>query len=277
MSLILSFRHLVFTWRIIPIVALTLLFSVQGVNGGNLSSLSDPLPKGAHIVFLVSKDPDNYEAHTTIPQFAAKLQREEGFKVTVLLGEGPRNASEFPGIEVLSEANLLVVFCRRLALPEKQLDAIQDYLKQGKPLVGIRTANHAFSVREDEDIAEGYKDWWDFVPEILGSVNRGYGPVEPGTDVTIVPEAKDNFILKGIKPAPWHSEGNVYLTGPLLDREATILLMGHVGDKSEPIAWTRKAGNSRIFYTSLGYPSDFNTPQFDKLLTNGIKWALAIN
>lgn len=264
-------------WRTTSIVVLIGLFSFQEVNGGNLPSFTDPLPKGAHIVFLISEDPDNYGAHETIPPFAAKLQREQGFKVTVLLGEGPRNAFEFPGLEVLAEADLLVVFCRRLALPEWQMDALQDYLKQGNPLVGIRTANHGFSVREDEVIGEGYKDWWDFVPDILGSVNRGYGPVEPGTEVTIVPEAKDHIILTGVKPDSWHSEGNVYLTGPLLDKEATILLMGHVGDKSEPIAWTRKAGESRVFYTSLGHPFDFSTPQFVKLLTNGIKWALDTN
>src|SRR5690554_3176788 len=259
MNLIMSLRHRVMIWRTNSIAVLIVLFAFQGVKGGNLPSFMDPLPQGTHIVFLISEDPDNYGAHQTIPPFAAKLQREQGFKVTVLLGEGPRNATEFPGLEVLDEADLLVVFCRRLALPEWQMDVLQAYLKQGKPLVGIRTANHGFSVREDEEIPEGYKDWWDFVPDILGSVNRGYGPVEPGTEVTIVPEARDHSILKEIKPDAWHSEGNLYLTGPLLDKNATILLMGHVGEKSEPIAWTRKAGESRVFYTSLGHPFDFST------------------
>jgi len=226
-----------------------------------------------HIVFLISEDPDNYEAHKTIPPFAEMLEKEEDFQVTVLKGSGERSSYAFPGLDVLSEADLLVVFCRRLALPEEQLDLIQQYLKKGKPLVGIRTANHAFSVR-NEKIPEGYQDWWDFVPDILGSENRGYGPVAPGTDVSIAPGAKDHPILKEIGPAQWHSEGNMYLVAPLLDKNAVVLLTGTVGDKIEPIAWTRMAKKSRIFYTSLGYPKDFEIPQFKQLLMNGINWAL---
>jgi type 1 glutamine amidotransferase len=40
------------------------------------------------------------------------------------------------------------------------------------------------------------------------------------------------------------------------------------------VAWTRTAGKSRVFYTSLGYPSDFQTPEFTTILINAIKWAL---
>jgi type 1 glutamine amidotransferase len=245
----------------------------QGQEKNNLDDRHPPQKEKPHIVFLISEDPDNYEAHKTIPPFAEMLENEEGFQVTVLKGKGERSSYEFPGLEVLSEADLVVIFCRRLALPEEQLDMIQQYLKKGKPLVGIRTANHAFSVR-DEKIPEGYQDWWDFVPDILGSENRGYGPVAPGTEVSIAPEAKDHPIVEGIEPAQWHSEGNMYLVSPLLDKNAEVLLTGTVGDKTEPIAWARMAKKSRVFYTSLGYPNDFEVQQFKQLLINGIKWTL---
>jgi type 1 glutamine amidotransferase len=230
-----------------------------------------------HVVFLISEDPDNYGAHMTIPPFAEILQKEEGYLVTVLQGEGERKAYNFPGLEVLSEADLVVIFCRRLALPKEQMDRIKNHLKQGKPLVGIRTANHAFSVRE-ENIPAGYEDWWEFVPDILGAENRGYGPTELGTDVEVAPGAQDHPILEGFKPSEWHSEGNIYHVAPLLDKEAVVLLTGKAGDEiTEPIAWTRYSEGSRVFYTSLGYPKDFEVPQFRKLLTKGIKWALDIH
>lgn len=229
-----------------------------------------------HVVFLISEDPNNYEAHLTIPQYAEYLQKQQGFEVTVIQGKGERHAFEFPGLEVLSEADLLVVFLRRVALPKEQLNSIKQFLKQGKPLVGIRTANHAFSVMEGT-ISEGYEDWWDFVPEILGSENRGYGPTEAGTEVDVFPGSENHAILEGVKPFPWHSEGNVYFVSPLLDKNAEVLLTGKAGDKTEPIAWTRKAGISRVFYTSLGYPNDFEIPQFRQLLSNGILWALDLD
>ena len=40
------------------------------------------------IVFLITKDTNNYEAHKTIPVFAEMLRKQHGYDVTVLLGEG---------------------------------------------------------------------------------------------------------------------------------------------------------------------------------------------
>jgi type 1 glutamine amidotransferase len=228
----------------------------------------------AHIVFLISEDPDNYEAHRTIPVFANRLRSDHNFKVTVLLGDGQREAYHFPGLDVLTEADLLVVFCRRVALSHQQLLIVKDYLKAGKPVIGLRTANHAFSVMTE--VRDGYQAWPEFVSEILGCENRGYGPTDPGTDVAIVRDQQSHPILKGLSTTPqWHSAGNVYRVAPLLDDKAVVLLTGAVRDEVHPIAWTRMtADGSRVFYASLGYPDDFNMVPFRKLLVNSIYWAL---
>lgn len=264
------------------VATLCCTIDVNGNTGWNLPSarpnfvnhtLEEDKP---HLVFLISEDPNNYDAHLTIPIYAEYLRKQQGFEVTVIKGKGERHAFEFPGLEVLDEADLLVIFCRRVALRKDQMNRIRQFLKEGKPLVGIRTANHAFSVM-DERIPEGYEDWWGFVPEILGSENRGYGPTQPGTEVEISPGSENHFILKGVGPASWHSEGNVYLVSPLIDKKAEVLMIGKSAGKTEPVAWTRNAGKSRIFYTSLGYPKDFEIPQFRKMLSNGILWALDLN
>ena len=71
-----------------------------------------------HVVFLISEDPLNYEAHLTVPPFAEMLdEKYENLKITVLKGKGTHGAYRFPNLEILEEADLLVVFCRRLALP----------------------------------------------------------------------------------------------------------------------------------------------------------------
>ena len=226
-----------------------------------------------HVVFLISEDPDNYEAHRTVPVFAETLEREHKFKVTVLKGTGERGAFRFPNLEKVSNADLLVIFCRRVALSLDQLAIIRKYLHEGKPLMGIRTANHAFSYREQPE--EDHQAWWQFVPDVLGCENRGYGPVEAGTQITVAPGAQDHEILKGVSPLEWHSQGNLYLVAPLLDKNANVLLNGTADGKTEPIAWTRLSPNKgRVFYTSMGYPDDFKTEQFQKLLVNGINWAL---
>ena len=233
-----------------------------------------PLP---HAVFLVGEDPHNYEAHATIPPFAERLEQEHGIRTTVLHREGEPNAYSFPGLDALPEADLLVVFVRRTCLPAGEMARIQAHVEAGKPVLGIRTANHAFSVREtDGAIPEGYADWWDFVPAVLGCENRGYGPVEPGTAVAIAEGAEGHPILDGID-GPWHSTGNVYRVAPLVDESATVLLEGRVeGEETvEPIAWTRMTGHGgKVFYTSLGHPADFDDEHLPRLLLNGIRWCL---
>ena len=224
------------------------------------------------IVFLITKDSNNYEADKTIPVFAEMLRKQHGYDVTVLLGEGGHGSYRYPTLEALSEADLLVVFARRIALPHEQMNAIKTYISKGKPVIGIRTANHAFSVMGK--VEDGFEHWPEFVADILGCQNRGYGPAELGYDVTLVPEAASHPIVKDLQIKQWHSNGGIYKVAPLLDKEATFLLIGKVNDSVEPIAWTRTSGKSRVFYISLGYPDDFQTPHFITLLTNGIKWAM---
>ncbi|MBS1746492.1 MAG: ThuA domain-containing protein, partial [Bacteroidetes bacterium] len=234
---------------------------------------TENLKKKPYIVFLITEDTNNYEAHKTIPLFADMFEKEHGYTCKVILGKGTHGAYSYPDLKPLDKADLLVVFARRIALPHDQMKAIKNYLNKGKPLVGIRTANHAFKV--NGKIEDGFEDWPGFVADILGCENRGYGSAELGTDVTIDAEAGDHPVLNGVQSAQWHSTGQIYHVAPLLDKDAKILLWGKVENKTEPIAWTRKAGKSKVFYTSLGHPDDFKVTSFLTLLINGIKWSLA--
>lgn len=236
----------------------------------------DQLPKKKQrIVFLISEDSLNYEAHKTIPVFAQMLRSKTNYDITVLLGKGTNNAFSFPGLEVLRKTDLVVLFSRRIALSKQQMGVFKSYLQNGGALVAIRTGNHAFTTRGS--IGEGYEDWPGFVAEILGCGNYGYGPVEPGTTVTRAPEQRTHPILKDFRTDGFHSTGNLYKVTPLTDAKATVLLHGTDGKDTQPVAWTRMAGKSKVFYTTLGYPTDFSTDTFNKLLINAIDWALKPN
>lgn len=264
------------TVKILILVALSIT-SVASVKGTDIVKHNQP-PLKSHIIFLISKDPLNYEAHKTIPPFAKMLEEKHGFKVSVLLGSGKHGSYQFPNMDIINDADLLVVFCRRLALPHHQMDILKQYLKSGKPVVGIRTANHGFSVRDE--VADGYEGWWGFVPDILGCENQGYEPEKFGTEVTVLPGKANHPILKDVAISGWYSNGQVYKVAPIIDKKAEVLLTGQARNNSEPqpIAWTREtAHNSRVFYTSLGYPDDFKYAPFIQLLVNGIYWALNLD
>ena len=259
----------------VPLIFFAVILIARLPSPGLATPKNDRPPR---FVILIGEDENNYEAHRTIPKFAESLAITGDALCRVILASGERNASHFHNLEkALEDADLLVIFFRRRGLPESDLALIRNWLKAGKPIVGIRTANHAFSVRGD--LVKGHPAWEEFVPEVLGCGNYGYGPVEPGTDVSVAKGAEKHAILKRMPQTQWHSKGNIYRVAPI-DKKAQVLLWGTVGDTTvgdtkEPIAWTRMAGKSRVFYTSLGHPSDFNDESFVTLLTNGMLWAVS--
>ncbi len=219
-----------------------------------------------HIAFLVSDD--HYDADKTLPPFAQMLREQYGCHCTVLHGQG---TSDIPETAELESADCLVLYIRRLALPKKQLDRVRKYIESGKPLVGMRTASHAFDVRgratEDQD------EWPEFDAQILGGNYHGHGSNDLGTDVAHVAEQADHPMLKGVEPAKWHSTGSLYYTAPVAS-DATVVMTGALGDRTEPLTWTRNYKDARIVYTGLGHPDDFKEPQFHKFLVNTIFWAM---
>src|SRR5262245_27223210 len=112
---------------------------------------SDGPGKGKHVV-LVSGD-EEYRSEEALPQLGKILATRHGFKCTVLfaidLADGTinPNVSNIPGLEALATADLMVIFTRFRDLPDEQLKHIVNYLEAGKPIVGIRTATHAFNIK----------------------------------------------------------------------------------------------------------------------------------
>lgn len=225
-----------------------------------------------HVAFIVSDD--HYHADKTIPDFARYLRDREGMHVSVLHGEGGHS---IPGTENLATADVVIVFVRRLGLPLEQLQRLRDFAASGKPVIGLRTASHAFKLKNAPDgsypVPEGRGEWEGFDHDVLGGSYIGHGANELGADITVVNSGHP--ILRGVEPRRWHSEGSLYNTKPIAD-DATLLMEGSTSEGIEPVAWSREAGagRGRVFYTSLGHPSDFQEPAFRVLLINAIRWSI---
>ncbi len=222
-----------------------------------------------HVAILVSDD--HYHADTTLPAFAGELRAAYGCYCTVIHGEG---TNQFPAMDELAEADVAVLFIRRLAPPQSQLDRFRAFLDSGKPLVALRTASHAFDVRGE--VPSGHAEWVEFDPVVLGGNYHGHGPNEAGSDISHVAEQADHPVLAGVMPAKWHSNGSLYFTAPI-QPQATLLMVGSTNGRTEPVTWVRRYKRARVFYTSLGHPDDFERPQFRRLLANAIFWAMDRN
>src|SRR3974390_1589088 len=105
--------------------------------------------KGKHIV-LVSGD-EEYRSEEALPEVARILATHHGFHCTVLFAldpdgtVNPNRNDNIPGLEALDHADLLILFPRYRNLPDDQMKHIVDYVNAGKPIVGMRTATHAFA------------------------------------------------------------------------------------------------------------------------------------
>ena len=112
--------------------------------------------KGKHIVF-VSGD-DEYRSEEALPQLAKIAAVRHGFKCTVLFAINPETGliqpdyqTNIPGTSALDTADLMVIATRFRDLPDDQMEPIDNYLKRGGPVVGLRTATHAFNMKRNSD------------------------------------------------------------------------------------------------------------------------------
>ena len=144
----------------------------------------------------------------------------------------------------------------------------------GKPVIGIRTANHAFSLRGKKPPANRLV-WEDFDREVIGGNYTGHHGVGPAVAIDAAKEAKDHPILKGVDVQAFKGRGSLYIVSPLREG-STALLIGRVPEKDpEPIAWTHRTSfGGKVFYTSLGHVGDFEQPAMAQLLKNALAWAV---
>jgi type 1 glutamine amidotransferase len=207
-------------------------------------------------VVLVSGE-DEYHSAQTLPAFAKFLETNYALKTVYLERQKPDSV---PGLDALGRADLLIVFARRMMLPEEQLARFQKYFGSGRPVIGLRTASHAFQT------------WLVFDKQVLGGNYQNHYGKDFTPKITHATTAKGHPILRGV-PETFSSAGSLYRNTPL-QTNTTLLLTGTIPDHTEPVAWTHDYRGARVFYTSLGHEKDFEDEAFRRLLANAIHWAL---
>ena len=231
----------------------------------------------ANIVIMVVEDPNNYEAPRTMRDFAERQLRPLGHQVKIIEGDKPQ-PHHFGGlVEALKDADLLVLFARRRFPPIEQMAAIRSYLDAGKPLLGMRTANHAFIPKPNEVVDPILMPWPEFTDEVLGAPNKGYETKGLPYSVAAAGGVAGS-LLEGVNTANIRGYQSLYKVLPLA-ADVTPLLIGTAKTETSPpmpVAWTRLYGakKARVFYTSLGAPEDMESSDLRRLLVNAVKWTL---
>jgi type 1 glutamine amidotransferase len=260
--------------------------------------------KGKHIV-LVSGD-EEYRSEETLPQLAKILAKHHGFKCTVLFAIDPKDGTinpnqtnNIPGLEALKTADLLVIFTRFRDLPDEQMKHIVDYVESGRPIIGLRTATHAFNSKSSKIYARyGWRSQeWEggFGRQVLGEtwISHHGQHGKQSTRGNIAKGAESHPIVRGIKDGDIWGPTDVYGVRLPLPGDSRPLVLGQVlagmspsdlpvsgkqNDPMLPIAWvktyTAKQGSTgRVFTTTMGASQDLLSEGLRRLLVNACYWA----
>jgi hypothetical protein len=284
----------------------------------------DPVagPGGGKHIVLVSGD-EEYRSEEALPQLGKILATHHGFKCTVLFAidsaDGtinPEKADNIPGLQALESADLMIIATRFRALPDDQMKYIDEYVQSGRPVIGLRTATHAFQFPAGS--ASSYKHYsydsktWEggFGKQVLGEtwISHHGRHGSQSTRGVLAPNAAKHPILRGVEDI-W-GPTDVYTVALPMGSKAQPLVMGQVlegmsphaapvgvdvrknrttgaeinmtpNDPMMPVAWTHsftgKSGNtSRVFTTTMGSSVDLASEGLRRMLVNAAYWCLSM-
>jgi len=262
--------------------------------------------KGKNIV-LISGD-EEYRSEEALPQLGKILATRHGFRCTVLFAIDPQSGSidpktnnNIPGLEALDHADLMIIATRFRNLPDDQMKHVVDYVESGRPIIGLRTATHAFALAPNSK----YVAWsWEqehgggFGRKVLGETwvahhgNHG----SESTRGILIPNAqeKDHPILRGLQDGDIWGPTDVYAVHLPLDCQPLVLgqvvagmkfadkpVEGEKNSPMMPVAWIRfyetpAGAKARIFTTTMGAAQDLSNAGLRRLLVNATYWALGM-
>jgi type 1 glutamine amidotransferase len=299
------------TYRFALIASIAWLVQVAASNPLHGQSLWLDFPggkgigEGKHVVFVTGDE--EYRSEESGPQLAKILSNRHGFRTTVLFaiepetGEiNPKLNTNIPGLEAVDRADLVVMMTRFRDLPDDQMKHLVDYFEAGRPIVGLRTATHAFNIPAEKTFArygnyfEGKDYEGGFGQQVLGEKwvsHHGDHKVQ-STRGVIAPEAQSHPIARGLTPGSIWGPTDVYGVALPLRGDGEPIVLGQVlegmkfddaplqGDKNEPmmpVAWTRSYKGGRVFTTTMGAATDLVADGTRRMVINGILWALSMD
>ncbi len=242
-------------------------------------------------IVLVAGD-EEYRTEESMPMLAKILSQKHGFKCTVVFSMGPDGADYIDpnhsqglrGLAALDQADLMIIGTRFRNPVDEEAKHITQFLNAGKPVIGIRTATHAFQGKGNF----GGLAFGEFGKKILGETwvsHHGKHKVQGGRSVV---EAANSGhpILRGVGDI--FTPSDIYGVIHLSDAD-TILLRGAVtetldpasaaiaGEKNspmQPLAWVRAyqrpngSGTGKALCTTAGASVDLVDENLRRLIVN---------
>jgi hypothetical protein len=276
--------------------------------------------KGKSVVLITGDE--EYRSEEGLTQLGRILSKHHGFKCTVLYsihpesGEiDPTTLTNIPGMQAIDKADLVIILTRFRDLPDDQMKHLVDYVNAGKPIIGLRTATHAFNFKQHKTYADysfNAKAWdGGFGRQVLGETwlnHHGHHKHE-STRGLIAPGAESHPVLSGIESGSIWGPTDVYGVRLPLPETCKPLVMGQVlkregeFDKNDPnfgmkptdkplegaknapmmpIAWIKsyqapQGKPGYAFCTTMGSSTDLVNAPLRRLLVNAAYYLLGMD
>jgi hypothetical protein len=201
----------------------------------------------------------------------------------------------------------MIIATRFRDLPDEQMKPIAEFIESGKPIIGMRTATHAFNIKGDKKYAKyswnnGDKAYEKgFGRQALGEtwVSHWGSHGSQSTRGIIAKGREQNPILRGIKDGDIWGPTDVYEAHP--GGDSLPLVMGQIvsgmkfddppakyeegkqnrNEPMMPVAWTKsyegdRGKTARIFCTTMGAATDLEAEGTRRMLVNAVYWSLGM-
>lgn len=244
-----------------------------------------------HVVLIAGDE--EYRTEESMPMLAKILSQRHQFNCTVLFSFGPddadyidpNNQQGLRSVESLDSADLMIIGTRFRRPSAEQAQHITDYLNARKPVIGIRTATHAF--RGEGQFQRITYD--SFGREVLGEewVSHHGRHKHEGARGIIQSEHAQHPILNSVEDvfAPSDVYGVIHLTDDdqillrgavteTLDPDSAVLADDPRNNPMHPFAWLHAfktpdgSGAGQSFCTTGGASIDFLSEDLRRMIVN---------
>jgi type 1 glutamine amidotransferase len=172
-----------------------------------------------------------------------------------------------PGLE--KDYDAIVMYDMVKSISEEQRKAFVELLEAG---IGVVSMHHNLCAHGDwDEYAKIIGGKYLRGPEILEGREYEKSTFSHGQDVQVTAADKEHFITKGLADFTIHDEtyGGYYVSS-----EVHVLLKTDHPTSEPEIAWTKRYGQSRVFYYALGHDAKaWANPNYPEILRRGILWA----
>lgn len=199
-------------------------------------------------VLIVGNNDFPFHQMDMMAPILSEIMEKHGFQVTLTQD---LNSLEK---ERINAFDILLCYYTRGKLTVKQLQGLLSFVSSGGGFIGLHSA------------ADSFRDSPEYL-DLLGGVFRNH-PSHQTFHIEVAD--KNHPITKGISDFDIYDE--LYIL--FHDSKYNHLLLFCVWENErQPVAWTRKHGDGRVFYLSLGHTKEALThPTFQEMFLRGLLW-----